>query len=75
MIHSRGHAAPKPCNLSHHHPGRHVTWNAFDKNLGESVEMRGIVEGHRPDIRYAIVRTTGGQTVRMSCGPLNPVTA
>lgn len=66
-------APPRPhCTIPHHFPGRWVTWNQWDHNLQKNVHMCGVVDGHRSDIRYVRIKTTDGQMIRMSCGPLNP---
>lgn len=66
-------APPRPlCTLPHHFPGRHVVWSQWDAEQQKTVIMRGRVEGHRGDIRYAVVKRDNGEYVRMSCGPLAP---
>lgn len=71
-IHTRPAEPIADCALSHHFPGRVVSYSEFDGELGRSVIRCATVLEHRAGMRCIHVRREDGTAKWMSCGPVAP---
>jgi hypothetical protein len=71
-IHTRPAEPIADCALSHHVPGRVVSYSEFDGELGRSVIRCATVLEHRAGVRCILLRREDGRQRWMSCGPVAP---